>query len=313
MNEVVLYYDSGFEALDYGPGHPMRGDRYPRAMSEFQRRGVLDKLSVRVPEIISDDILTLFHTPEYVESVKEVSAAGRGDLGAEVPGFPGIYEVARLSVSATIAGAGALADDKADIAINICGGWHHAFADQGRGFCIFNDIAVAANYLTRRKGIKKIMILDYDAHHGDGTQKAFYDNPDIYTISCHQDPGTLYPFLTGFEGERGSGPGEGFNRNFPLPAGSGDEEFISRFNEVPDLFREFQPELLILQMGVDGSRECVIASLNLSERAYDYASRKIMELKEELGFKLLALGGGGFVHPMLGRNWGIQIQNFSDP
>ncbi|MDP8214743.1 MAG: hypothetical protein P9M10_06070 [Candidatus Euphemobacter frigidus] len=310
MNKVVLFYDSGFEALDFGPGHPMRGDRYPRAMSEFKRQGILDRLSVREPKIINDNILTLFHTPGYVESVKDVSAAGKGNLGSEVPGFPGIYEVARLSVSATIAGAGILADDEAEVAVNICGGWHHAFADRGRGFCIFNDIAVAVRYLQEREKIKKVMVLDYDAHHGDGTQRAFYEDPNVFTVSFHQDSHTLYPFLTGFEDERGSGRGEGFNRNFPLPKGAGDEEFIARFQEVPGLLRKFQPEVLILQMGVDGSRECIIANLRLTEKSYDYASRKIIELKGELDFKLLALGGGGFVHPMLGKNWGIQIKNF---
>jgi len=86
---------------------------------------------------------------------------------------------------------------------------------------------------------------------------------------------------------------------------------MARFNEFPGLLRKFQPEALILQMGVDGSRECVITNLRLTEKAYDCAFRKIMELKDELGLKLLALGGGGFVHPMLGRNWGIQIKNFT--
>ena len=310
MNKVVLYYDPGFEALDFGPGHPMRGDRYPRAMGEFRRQGLLERLSVREPEVISDDILTLFHSPAYVELVKKVSATGRGNLGSEVPGFKGIYEAARLSVSATVSGARILAQGEAEVAVNICGGWHHAFADQGRGFCIFNDIAVAVRYLQEREKIKKVMILDYDAHHGDGSQRAFYEDPWVFTVSFHQDPQTLYPFVTGFEGEIGNGPGQGFNRNFPLLAGALDEEFIARFQEFPALLRKFQPEVLILQIGVDGSRECVIANMRLTEKAYDYASRTVIELKDELGFKILALGGGGFVHPMLGRNWGVQLKNF---
>ncbi len=169
---------------------------------------------------------------------------------------------------------------------------------------------MAVHYLRERGQVKKVMVLDYDAHHGDGTQRAFYDNPSVLTVSFHQDPRALYPFLTGFEEETGTGPGEGFNRNFPIPEGAGDEEFITRFRELPDLIRRFRPEVLILQMGVDGSRECVIANLNLTGRSYDHASREIMELKAELGFKLLALGGGGFVHPMLGRNWGVQLKNF---
>ena len=310
MDKVVLYYDSGFESLDFGPGHPMRGDRYPKALEEFERMGLLKRIEIHSPKLIGDEILTLFHAPEYVDLVKEANSGGGRSVGSEVPGFKGIFDVARLSVSATVNGARALARNEAEVAVNICGGWHHAFADRGRGFCIFNDIAVAARYLRERENIKKVMVLDYDVHHGDGTQRAFYEDPTVFTISFHQDPHTLYPFQTGFEDERGRGPGEGFNRNFSLPAGSEDEEFISRFQDLPGLLREFQPEVLILQMGVDGSDECVMANLRLTGKAYDYASRKIMELKDELGFKLLALGGGGFVHPMLGINWGIQIRNF---
>jgi len=309
MKKVVFYYDSGFEGLDYGPGHPMRGDRYPKALAVFREMGLLERLEVRAPELIGDDILTLFHAPGYVALVKRANT-GEGSVGSEVPAFKGIYDAARLSASATLSGARALVRGEAEAAVNICGGWHHAFADRGRGFCVFNDIAVAVRYLRQREKIDKVMVLDYDAHHGDGTQRAFYEDPNVFTVSFHQDPHTLYPFLTGFEGEIGSGPGEGFNRNFPLPAGAGDEEFISHFGEVPGLIRQFQPEVLILQMGVDGSRECVIVNLNLTEKAYDHASRKIMEMRRELGFKLLALGGGGFVHPMLGRNWGVQLKNF---
>jgi len=310
MNKVRFYYNHGFEALDFGPGHPMRGDRYPKALAEFRRMGLLERMEICSPELIGDDILTLFHSPGYVELVKAANTGGGMSVGSEVPGFKGIYDVARLSVSATVAGARALIRDEAEVAVNICGGWHHAFAERGRGFCIFNDIAVATRYLRERENIKKVMVLDYDVHHGDGTQRAFYGDSTVFTISYHQDPHSLYPYLTGFEEERGDGSGEGFNRNFPLPAGSGDGEFIARFQEFPGLLREFQPEVLILQMGVDGSEECVMANLRLTGKAYDHASRKIMELKDELGFKLLALGGGGFVHPMLGLNWGIQISNF---
>jgi len=309
MSKVLFFYDSGFEGLDYGPGHPMRGDRYPKALAEFREMGLLERLEVRAPELIGDDILALFHTPGYIERVKEANAGGGRSVGSEVPGFKGIYDAARLSVSATVSAARAPARGEAEAAVNICGGWHHAFADRGRGFCVFNDIAVAVRYLREREKMERVMVLDYDAHHGDGTQRAFYADPNVFTVSFHQDPRTLYPFLTGFEEERGTGPGEGFSRNFPLPEGAGDEEFVSRFQEFPELARRFRPGVLILQMGVDGSRECVIASLNLTGKSYDYASRRIMELKGELGFKLLVLGGGGFVHPMLGRNWGVQLRN----
>ena len=180
----------------------------------------------------------------------------------------------------------------------------------GRGFCIFNDIAIAANYLVKRKNISKIMIIDYDAHHGDGTQRAFYNNSKVYTISFHQNPDTLYPFKSGYENETGVGEGKGFNRNFPLSRFCNDSEFISKFNQVPELIKDFVPEILILQMGVDGSKECTISNMQLSKDVYNYVSKLLMDLQKKHSFKILALGGGGFVHPMLGRHWGIQIKNF---
>jgi len=310
MKKTYLFYDEGFKNLDFGIGHPMRGDRYRKALLEFEKLGLVKKLKIENPRIISKDILTLYHTKDYVDKVEEVSKKGYGNVGDEVPGFKGIYDVALLSVSATISAADALVEDMADVGINICGGWHHAFENMGRGFCVFNDIAIASNYLPVKKGINKIMVIDYDAHHGDGTQRAFYDSSQVYTISFHQNPTTLYPFKTGYEDETGIGEGKGHNRNFPLSQFCNDAEFISKFNQIPGLIKDFAPEVIILQMGVDGSRECTISNMQLTKDAYDYASKLLMDLQKEHKFKILALGGGGFVHPMLGRNWGIQIKNF---
>ena len=309
MNRVILFYDEGFKNLDFGRGHPMRGDRYQKALAEFKNLGILDKLKLKKPDLVSEDILALFHTREYINLVKDISQKGAGILGPDTPGFKGVYDVALLSLSASVRAADSLLKDEADISINICGGWHHAFENKGRGFCIFNDIAVLANYLLA-KGLSKIMVLDYDAHHGDGTQRAFYNNPKVYTISLHQNPLTLYPFRTGYQDEIGEGEGKGFNRNFPLSSDCKDEEFIRNLNVVKQIMIDFKPQFVILQMGVDGSRECFISNMELSSEAYDFASRNVMSLKKDLNFKLLALGGGGFVHPTLGRNWGLQIKNF---
>jgi acetoin utilization deacetylase AcuC-like enzyme len=154
------------------------------------------------------------------------------------------------------------------------------------------------------------MIIDYDAHHGDGTQRAFYRHPKVYVISFHQDPATLYPFKSGYEGETGEGEGEGFNRNFPLSPLYDDAEFITKFNQVSSFIEDFAPEVIILQMGVDGSRECIISTIRLTKSAYDFASKLLVDLQKKHKFKILVLGGGGFVHPMLGQNWGVQIKNF---
>ena len=311
MNKVVLIYSEDFKRLDFGLTHPMRGNRYKKALEEFKKMNLLDNLTIKEPQDIPEDIINLYHTSDYIKKVKEVSKTGKGTFGEEVPAIEGIYDIILLSISASITAADYIVNDNPfDVAINICGGWHHAFENMGRGFCVFNDIAITANYLLQRKGIDKIMIVDYDAHHGDGTQRAFYNNSKVYTVSFHQDPSTLYPFRSGYENEIGIGEGKGFNRNFPLSSLCNDAEFISKFNQISELIKDFTPEVLILQMGVDGSKQCTISTMQLTKDAYDYASKLIMDLQKKYKFKVLALGGGGFVHPMLGQNWGVQIQNF---
>jgi len=310
MNDTVLIYSEDFKRLDFGPGHPMRGDRYEKAVEEFREMGLLEKLVIKKPNIVSEDIIGFFHGADYINKVKEVGSSGQGTFGEEVPGFKGIYDIALLSVSASATAADYIADKDFNVAINICGGWHHAFENRGRGFCIFNDIAVVCNYLLKQKNMKRIMVIDYDAHHGDGTQRAFYDNADVYTISFHQDPATLYPFRTGYEEETGEGAGEGFNKNFPFSALCNDDEFISKFTQIIEMIGNFDPQVIVMQMGVDGSEECVISTMKLTEKAYSFASRTVMKLQEKLKFKLIVLGGGGFVHPMLGKNWRVQIENF---
>ncbi len=309
MSKAVLFYSEDFKKLDFGIGHPMRGDRYEKALLEFKKEGLLKQLELKEPRLVSKDILEFFHTREYIKRVEAANEGILGYVGEEAPAFRGIFDVGLLSVSAGLNCADELLKGSFELGINFCGGWHHAFEDRGRGFCIFNDIAVIANYLLD-KGIGKVMIVDYDAHHGDGTQKAFYNSRDVYTVSLHQDPKTLYPFLTGFEDELGEGRGLGFNRNFPLSTYCQDKEFISKFSLAAEIIVGFRPEFVIVQMGVDGSGECFISNMQLSRKSYDYASKVIAGLQKEIGFRLIVLGGGGFRHPMLGKNWGIQIKNF---
>lgn len=311
MKNVALIYSKDFKKLDFGPGHPMKGDRYEKALAEFKKMNLLENVSIKRPQTVSEDVVKIFHTPEYIDKVKKTSNTGQGSYGEEVPEIKGIYEIALLSVSASITAVDYLINDSQfDVAVNICGGWHHAFENKGRGFCIFNDIAITAQYMLKEKNIKKVMAIDYDAHHGDGTQRAFYDSSKVYTISFHQNPLSLYPYRTGYEEETGINKGTGFNKNFPLSQFCEDTEFISKFNQLPGLIKDFAPEIIILQMGVDGAKECSVSTMQLTDKSYDHASKLLRDLQKEYKFKIVALGGGGFVHPMLGKNWGIQIKNF---
>ena len=312
MKRIGFVFDQAFSGLDYGSGHIMRGDRYERARREFDRLGILPALTEISPRHATEEELNLFHTREYISRVKSLNQTRGVPLGPDTPTFPGIFDVASLSVGASLTAADVLLKGDFAIAGNVCGGWHHAFENSARGFCIFNDIAVTARYLLK-KGVEKILILDYDAHHGDGTQRAFYEDSRVLTISIHQDPTTLYPYQTGFPNERGRGKGTGFNFNCPMPPYAPDALWLKPFETfLPEALNLFDPDFILLQMGVDGHCDCVISHLHVSLVGYQKASRFLTRWVREHDKKLLFLGGGGFVHPMLGRAWGIQLAEFAE-
>ncbi len=310
---VILVHSDEYRRLDFGPGHPMRGDRYEKALAVFREKGLLgrEEIVIESPSPATFEELTSFHTPEYVERVRSMSRAGHGSIAPDTPVFPGIYEAGAISVGGSIRAMELVLEGSCNVAGNLCGGWHHAFAETGRGFCIFNDIAVIVNLMLRR-GVRRVMVLDIDAHHGDGTQRAFYRRSDVLTVSFHQDPRTLYPFASGFVEEIGEGDGVGYNFNVPLPPDAKDADFIYAFDAmVPALLEAYAPEVLVLQMGVDGHCTGVVSYLSYSLRSYDHASRVLADILPRIPTKLIFLGGGGFVHPTLGLAWGVQIANFA--
>ncbi len=310
---LALVYTDEYRRLDFGPGHPMRGDRYERAMAVFREKGLLGegKVTIESPRPASFEELTSFHTTEYVKRVQALSKIGSGSITPDTPIFPGIYEAGAISVGGSIKAMELVLDGAYPAAGNLCGGWHHAFAETGRGFCIFNDIAIIVTLMLQR-GVGRVMVLDIDAHHGDGTQRAFYRRNDVLTVSFHQDPRTLYPFASGFVGEAGEGDGLGYNFNVPMPPDAKDADFIYAFDAlVPALLEAYRPDVLVLQMGVDGHCSGIVSHLSYSLKSYDHASRVLTELLRGAHTKLIFLGGGGFVHPTLGLGWGVQIANFA--
>ena len=298
----AIVYDENYSLLDYGAGHPMRGDRYGKAMEVFEKLGLLQYAAVIPARLAEFGELALFHDADYIAQVKQMSDAGFGALSPDTPVFHKIYEAFSYSAGGTLTAIDAVASKEYEAAFNLSGGWHHAKKRQGRGFCVFNDIAVGVNYL-KQKGYKRIMIIDYDAHHGDGTQEAFYSDKNVFTISIHQDPATNYPYVTGYVSENNEA-----NLNIPLPAGTGDSAFISLFEKyVVPAVKTFAPEFVLVQMGVDGLCTAIVASLALSYASYAFASQRLGELAEKQNFGIVFLGGGGFVHPYLGYGWGAQI------
>lgn len=170
---------------------------------------------------------------------------------------------------------------------------HHAESDRAMGFCLFNNVAIGARHAIRRCGLRRIMILDWDVHHGNGTQEIFYEDPLVYYISLHQYP--LYPG-TGMSRETGSGSGRGTTRNFPLPGGTGDSDYLRVWkDQVLPLVCEFDPELVFLSAGFDAHREDPLAQMDLSTEAYGALTRELCDALERTSVKgIVSVLEGGY-------------------
>jgi len=172
---------------------------------------------------------------------------------------------------------------------------HHAEYETAMGFCFFNNIALAAEFLTRKMGFQRVLIFDFDVHHGNGTQHFFEERADIYFVSMHQDPRTSYPG-TGFADERGSGAGSGFTLNVPVPPGMEDEKYLQTFyaNVQPKLL-EYNPDFVLISAGFDAHRDDPLASLNLTERTFRELTMELKQLAEKsAGGRIMSLLEGGY-------------------
>ncbi len=287
--EFVLVWSDDLLEYDFGPGHPLRSIRCKIGVEEISN---LKGVKVVPPRYASFEELSLFHAPDYIESVRNGTA---GDL--DTPVKSSLYDPARLSVGATLVAVDSVKNGY-KLAVNICGGWHHAFENRARGFCIFNDIAVGALYALK-SGFKKIMVIDWDVHHGDGTQRAFIDDNRVFTISIHQHPSTQYPYVSGYETENTE-----TNLNIPLMPGESEQEILKRvLATLPAKIRSFSPDLVFIQMGVDGHRDDPMSSLDIGERFYTSVSKILARCSVDNSFKLVLLGGGGFNFPKTAQLW----------
>ena len=210
------------------------------------------------------------------------------------PVFPGMHEASALVAGATLAAARAVWSGSAQHGASIAGGMHHAMAAHASGFCVYNDVAVAIAWLLRQ-GAERIAYVDIDAHHGDGVQAAFWDDPRVLTISLHQHPETLFPY-TGLPAETGGPAAEGSAVNVALPAGTGDASWLRAFHAiVPPLLRAFRPQVLVSQHGADTHRLDPLARLQVSIDAQRAAHAALHALAHGLaGGCWLLTGGGGY-------------------
>jgi acetoin utilization deacetylase AcuC-like enzyme len=256
----------------------------------------LTPLMTRIePRPATIEELTVFHTPEYVERVRQLSAKGCGDAGKHAPVGPGSYEIALLAAGGAIAAVDAVIHGPVRrVFVNCRPPGHHALADQGMGYCLFNNVVIAARYAQHAHGIQRVLVLDWDVHHGNGTQEAFYTDPSVLFVSLHQDG--LYPCDMGLLHHTGAGDGAGTTVNLPLPAGSGDAVYRAAFERIVlPIAREFRPQLVLVSAGQDASTMDPEGRMCLSSEAYRWMTSALMALAAEYSEgHLVILQEGGY-------------------
>ena len=309
---TTVVWAPAMTAYNFGHSHPMAPERMELTAKLAGSLGLLalDHVTVAAPEVATDEELCAVHTPEFVDAVRRVSEnpdapdEARG-LGTEDdPAFAGMHEASARLAGGSLLAAAAVLDGSAVRAVNFGGGMHHASRDRASGFCIYNDAALAIQRLLDG-GVRRVAYVDVDAHHGDGTQSIFWDDPRVLTISLHESGLTLFPG-TGFANEIGGPNAQGSAVNVALPAGTADAGWLRAFHAVvPQLIGAFEPEVIVSQHGCDSHRLDPLTHLNISVDGQREAATAIGNLAARYcENRWISTGGGGYnVVSVVPRSW----------
>jgi acetoin utilization deacetylase AcuC-like enzyme len=313
IHKTGIATDPVVKRHDPGPGHPEQPGRYTAVMDHLSYSGLLDSLSLLDIRHASDDDLALVHTREYIHLVQREIQQNRGQLSTgDTAICPRSLEPARAAVGAVLSAMDAVftgSVTNAFCAVRPPG--HHASADRGMGFCLFNNIAIGARYAQRRHGAERVLIVDWDVHHGNGTQDIFYEDGTVLFFSSHQSP--WYPG-TGSTVERGEGAGAGKTINCPFPAGAGRAEILEAFHrQLLPAAEAFGPDLVMISAGFDSRIGDPLGQFTLTDRDFQDLTRLLMDFAAqscagrivsvlEGGYNLhgLALGVAAHLHALLG-------------
>jgi len=304
-HEVFLAYGKELLRYDFGPDHPMNKKRIATFFRLCRESGILKdpRVSAVTPRMATEDELLLFHTSEYIELVRQSSENADMLLDDEdTPAFKGVYEASKYVVGTTLECLERTIKGRG-YAFNPMGGLHHARRDHAAGFCVFNDIGVAIETARRKWGLKRVLYIDIDAHHGDGVMYAYYDDPEVLVLDFHESGKHLYPG-TGFEHETGGPNAGGSKNNVPLPPGADDNYFRSKLETASDFLRDSHPELVILQAGADCLKGDPIADLSLSSKTHELMTQTARRIADQqCSSRLLVLGGGGYDLKNISEAW----------
>lgn len=303
MNDVSIFiYSPDLLNYRFNAHHPFSPIRLKLTYDLLEKSNAIDRGNIILPRTATRDELILIHDPQFVDAVK---LAGQGKLSSELaesygfgtedtPIFPNMHEVTSLIVGGALTAADYVMSGKAKHALHLSGGLHHGFRGKASGFCVYNDISVAIKYI-QEKYQARVLYIDSDAHHGDGVQWAFYDDPNVCTLSIHETGRYLFPG-TGNISERGQGSGYGYSFNIPVDAFTEDESFLDCYKTAAAEVAEFfKPDVIITQNGADSHYLDPLTHLYTSMKSF----KEIPKLAHKLAHQYcdgrwIAVGGGGY-------------------
>jgi acetoin utilization deacetylase AcuC-like enzyme len=281
MSKTGLVYDDIYLNHDTGPHHPETAKRLTAIIESLRTTGLLEKLFPIESEPAKRDIIAFCHEPAYIDKFERDVTNGSPFIHTpECPLSPDTFEVARYAVGGVLKGV----DEVLEGLVKNCfcavrPPGHHAEQSRAMGFCYLNNVAIAATYLQKQHDIDRIMIIDWDVHHGNGTQHIFEENPSVFYISLHQDPSSCYPG-TGWSQETGSGKGKGYTLNFPMPPGSSDNEYLKAMEHIERTMDLFKPQFVLISAGFDGHMADPLAHIRLTIKGYESLTRSVKNIAE---------------------------------
>ncbi len=298
MARTAVIYSKDYLKHDSGRNHPERKERLIAIMNGLEERGLLENPKVRliIPTSATEEDLLLVHPREYVNEIKRFSELGGGPLTMDTAGSKDTFDVALLAVGGALNAADlVMKGDVRNAFALIRPPGHHASSAIARGFCFFNNIVILGEYLRKNHGTERILCIDVDTHHGNGTQDITYDKNYFLYLGLHQDGRTLYPG-TGSIHEIGVAEGRGYNINIPFPPGTGDETYLHALKEILiPLSEQYEPQIILVSWGFDTHVYDHLASLNLTSQGYSRIAEILLEVADKhSNGKMIALLEGGY-------------------
>jgi acetoin utilization deacetylase AcuC-like enzyme len=276
-----LVYDDIYLEHKTTQGHPETDQRLVAIVERLKAKELYSRLFKLSPKSVSSEWLTMVHSPEYIQRVRSSCEEGAGHLDSmDVPISPRSYEAALAAVGGVLCAIDAVM--KKHVTNAFCSlrpPGHHALKDKAMGFCIFNNVAIGTRYVQKKHGLLKILIVDWDVHHGNGTQATFYDDPSVLYISVHQYP--FYPG-TGSEAEKGGGAGVNYTINVPLTAGSGDADYVRAFREkLEPAALAFCPDFVLISAGFDAHKDDLLGSMKVTAQGFAELTQIVKGIAEK--------------------------------